>query len=92
MFSTRSGDRLFLQSLLRAEQDRLEKLRRLENRMLTVLPAGRLAVRGKIDEVMEEIANLSRTIQEYRATHTSAVHLRATTPGFGDGWGTPQEK
>jgi hypothetical protein len=79
MFSTGIGNR-FLLSLLRAEKDRLEKLRRLENRILTALPAARPAIQEKIDAVMEEVANLNRTIQEHRATHTMAVHLRAATP------------
>jgi hypothetical protein len=66
-------DSHFLLSVLRAEIDRLEKLRRLENRMYTVAPADRPAVQGKIDAVMEEIASLNRTIQEHRATHTMAA-------------------
>jgi HAMP domain-containing protein len=69
MLATRIGDTVFLLSLLRAELDRLEKLRRLENRMHTVAPADRPTVQGKIDEVMEEVASLNRTIQEHRATH-----------------------
>jgi len=81
MLATRIGDR-FLLSLLRAEKDRLENLRRLENRMSTVAPADRPAIQGKIDEVMEAVASLNRTIQEYRATHTIAVNLQAVTPGL----------
>jgi hypothetical protein len=72
MFEPRIGDR-FLLSLLRAEKDRLESLRRLENRMYTVAPADKPAMQGKIDRVMEEVASLNRTIQEYRATHTMAA-------------------
>ena len=69
MLATRIGDRFFL-SLLRAAKDRLENLRRLENRMHTVAPADRPAVQGKIDAVMEEVASLNRTIKKHRATHT----------------------
>ena len=70
----KSIENRFLLSLHRAEKDRLENLRRLENRMCTVAPADRPAVQGKIDAVMEEVASLNRTIQEHRATHPMAAH------------------
>jgi hypothetical protein len=79
MLSTRSGDR-FQQSLLSAEIDRLEKLRRLVNRMYTVALADRPAIQSKIDAVMKEVASLNRAIQEYRATHPMAVDLQAALP------------
>jgi hypothetical protein len=69
MLATRIGGTVFLLSLLKAQIDRLEKLRRLENRMNTVAPADRPTVLGRIDVGMEEVASLNRTIQEHRATH-----------------------
>ena len=57
----------FLSTLIRAEFDRLEQLRRLEARLLIVAPAEKQRVRGKIESVMEDIAQLSRDIQVCKA-------------------------
>jgi hypothetical protein len=59
----------FLSTLIRAEDDRLEQLRRLEGRLLTVGPAGKPSIHGKIDLVMEEIAQLRKDIQECKASN-----------------------
>jgi hypothetical protein len=57
----------FLLTLLRAETDRLEKLRRLEIRLCNVAPLERPGVQSKIDFVMDEIAKLASNIQEHKA-------------------------
>jgi hypothetical protein len=57
----------FLLTLLRAEIDRLEKLRRLESRLRLAPPAERPAIQRNIDSVMEEVDSLNRTVQKYRA-------------------------
>jgi hypothetical protein len=65
----------FLLTLLRAEIDRLERLRRLESRLRLVPPAERPAVQRNIDSVMEEVASLNRTVQEYRAVHCQRTQI-----------------
>jgi len=62
-------DPFFLLTLLRANIDRLEKLRRLETRLNSVAPIERAAVQRKIDSVEDEIAILSKDILEYKANY-----------------------
>jgi hypothetical protein len=60
-------DSLCLLTLLRAKIDRLEKLRRLEKSLRTVVPVERPGVQLKIDSLMDEIARVCRDIQEYKS-------------------------
>jgi hypothetical protein len=71
----RIRDTFTLLVLLRTEIDRLEKLRRLEEKMASVAFVERPAIQGKIDLVMEEVAGLNRTIQIHRSTHTMVRHF-----------------
>ncbi len=62
----------FLLTLMRAEIDKLEKLQRLESRYYTTPPEERPAVQLKINSIMDEIASLSRAVQECKAAQAAA--------------------
>jgi hypothetical protein len=62
----------FLLTLMRAEIDKLEKLQRLEARLCATPPQERPTIQRNIDDTMEEIASLSRSVQECRAAKVLA--------------------
>ena len=57
----------YLLTLMRAEIDKLEKLRRLEAQLVLAPPTARPSIKEEIDATMEEIASLSRTVQNCKA-------------------------
>jgi hypothetical protein len=62
----------FLLTLMRAEIDKLERLQRLESRYYTTPPEERPALQLKINELMEEIASIGRTVQQCKAEMATA--------------------
>ncbi len=68
--------RFFLLKLLRSEADQLEKLRQSEKRLLNATPGDRPGIEQSIKAVVDEIAQLSRAIQEIKANPSSAAQLQ----------------
>jgi Na+/phosphate symporter len=65
-------DAPLLMTLQRSEAERLEKLRRLENRLTKSLSSDEPAIHKNIEMLMDDIAQISRAIQAYKARQSFA--------------------